>query len=150
MSSPFLGQDVQSRVIIENDLAFAFPTNIPIVSGHTLISPKREVVNYDDLTKEEKEAIFDLLGRIKKSLIKAFGAEGFNVAWNEGEVAGQSVKHFHLHVLPRKEGDSGVTEYDPRKFLYRPGERETTPEEELQKVAEIIKKNILVPYEIYT
>jgi hypothetical protein len=78
------------------------------------------------------------------SLKKAFGAEGFNFAWNDGKNCGQSVPHFHLHIVPRKEGDAGVYEYEPRKFLYRPGEREATPEEELKMVAEIIKENLLV------
>lgn len=69
-------------------------------------------------------------------------AEGFNFAWNEGKDYGQSVPHFHLHVVPRSPGDEGITEYEPRKFLYRPGSREDSPETELAAVAAEIRSNI--------
>jgi len=75
-------------------------------------------------------------------MIKAFAAEGFNYAWNEELVAGQTVPHLHLHMLPRKKGDSGIVDYEPRKFLYRPGERSDSPDQELIKVTELIKKNL--------
>jgi len=132
--------EVKDREITGNKLAWAFSTNIPIVPGHVLICPKRCVSNFNDLTKEEVAAIFDLQKKLKKSLQKVFKAEGFNYAWNEGETAGQAVPHFHLHMLPRKEGDAGITTYDPRKFLYRPGSREQSKEEELISVVKQIKK----------
>ncbi len=83
--------EIKARTIAENKLAWAFPTNIPIVPGHILISPKRCVAKFEDLTKKENEAIFDLLNKLKISLKKTFKATGFNFAWNEGELAGQSV-----------------------------------------------------------
>ena len=73
---------------------------------------------------------------------KTFSAEGFNYAWNEGEIGGQAVPHFHLHMLPRKKGDTGIHEYDPRKFLYRPGSREISPDEELDAVVKEIKRHL--------
>lgn len=134
--------EIKERIIIENDLAWAFPTNIPIVPGHILICPKRCVAKFDDLVDTEREAIFDLVKKLKPALVKTFDAEGFNFAWNEGEVAGQKVPHFHLHMLPRKKGDTGVTDYEPRKFLYRPGSREESPEEELKVISKEVKKNL--------
>jgi diadenosine tetraphosphate (Ap4A) HIT family hydrolase len=95
--------ELKTRTIVRGDLAWAFPTNIPITPGHV---------------------------------------EGFHQAWNEGKVAGQSVPHFHLHVVPRKQGDEGITEYEPRKFLYRPGSREETPSQELESIAKQIKEKI--------
>ena len=68
--------------------------------------------------------------------------EGFNFAWNDGPIAGQSVPHFHLHVLPRKQGDTGITEYEPRQFLYRPGSREASPEAELAAIAKMIQEHL--------
>jgi diadenosine tetraphosphate (Ap4A) HIT family hydrolase len=131
---------IKERMIASNELTWAFPTNIPIVPGHVLIAPVRCVALFEELTDAEKKAIFDLRDRLKSALTKLFGAEGFNYAWNEGKLAGQSVPHFHLHMLPRKEGDAGITEYEPRKFLYRPGSREESPEEELKAVSEQIRK----------
>ncbi len=130
---------IKERVIISNELAFAFPTNIPIVPGHVLIVPTRCVATFAELTEAERQAIFNLMGTLKGALTKVFGAEGFNFAWNEGKLAGQSVPHFHLHLLPRKEGDAGIIEYEPRQFLYRPGSREASPEAELKEVAKQLK-----------
>lgn len=134
--------EIKERTIVRNDFAWAFLTNIPIVPGHVLICPIRCVSTFEELTGDEKEAIFDLQAKLKKALVKLFGAEGFNHAWNEREAAGQSIPHFHLHLIPRKSGDEGITEYEPRKFLYRPGSREPSPESELRAITEIIQKNL--------
>lgn len=130
------------RKVGENDLAWAFLTYIPITPGHTLVVPKRCVPNYEDLTDEEVLAIRDLTLKVQNSLKKTFQSKGFNLAWNQGKGFGQSVPHYHLHIVPRKEDDNGIIDYEPRKFLYRPGSREKTPEDELVKVAQLIKENI--------
>lgn len=136
-------REVKQRVIIENDLAFAFPSSMPIVPGHTLVCPKRHVQYYENATEAEKIAIEALRQAIKSALKKVFDAGGFNYAWNEEKVGGQSVPHFHLHIVPRKAGDEGVYHYEPREFLYRPGPREVAaPHEKLREVAEAIKKAI--------
>lgn len=134
--------EIKARTILENKHAWAFPTNIPIVPGHILISPKRCVAKFEDMTKIEIEAVFNLFHKLKTALEKTFKADGFNMAWNEGVLAGQSVPHFHLHVLPRKDGDTGILKYEPRKFIYRPGSREASEEKELQKIVKLIKNNL--------
>lgn len=131
--------EIQERKVLENEFAFAFLTNIPIVVGHMLISPRRCVAYFEDLTSDEKIAIAELQEKLKKVCAKVFHAEGFNYAWNEGACAGQSIQHFHLHVLPRKKGDTGILEYEPRTFLYRTEGRAITPQEELKEVAELIR-----------
>jgi diadenosine tetraphosphate (Ap4A) HIT family hydrolase len=134
--------DVQERIIIEDDFAFAFPTNTPIVPGHILVVPKRHIQYYEELNAEEKTSIELLREKIKSALQKVFDAQGFNYAWNEEEIGGQSVPHFHLHIVPRKEGDAGIYQYEPREFLYRPGTRAVSPEEELALVIQDIKANL--------
>ena len=134
--------EIKEREITRNDFAWAFLTNIPIVPGHVLITPIRCVATFEELTEDEKKAIFDLQTKLKKAFVKLFGAEGFNVAWNQGKIAGQSVPHFHVHLIPRKAGDEGITEYEPRKFLYRPGSRAETPEAELKEISALIRKEV--------
>lgn len=134
--------EIKGRIIVENDLAWAFPTNIPITPGHALIAPKRCVKKLEDLTKEERLSILDLADKIMASLKKVYKAEGFNCVWNQEKLAGQSVPHFHLHIIARKEGDTGLLGYDPRSMLYRTGDREPTPEAELLKIRDKIKRAI--------
>lgn len=134
---------MKDREVARNTFAKAFLTNIPIVPGHTLVIPIRCVARYEELHNAEKEAIENVRNIIMKSLKKTFKAEGFNFSWNDGKVAGQSVPHFHLHIIPRKLGDTGITQYEPREFLYRPSNnRPEKPEEELKEVAHIIKNAI--------
>lgn len=120
-------------------MAFSFLTYTPIGPGHLLICPFRIVSSSEDLTIEEWKAIMQLKSSLCHVLKQAFDAEGFNFAWNEGENAGQSVFHFHLHVVPRKKGDAGILQYEPRFFLYRPGSRAVSPDHELHEIAELIK-----------
>lgn len=134
--------EIKERSIAENETAMAFLTNIPITPGHSLVIPKRVVETIEDLSEKELLDIFSLAAEIKKALRKTFNAEGFNCAWNEGEKYGQSVAHFHLHIVPRTAGDDGITEYEPRTFLYRPGSREPSPESELATIAKEIRARI--------
>jgi len=134
--------EIKERAIFRGELAWVFPTNIPIVPGHVLVCPVRHVEKFEELTSEEKNAIFALAENTKIVLRELLGAEGFHHAWNEGKIAGQSVPHFHLHLVPRKEGDAGIVDYEPRKFLYRPGSRDATPEAELKSIASEISEKL--------
>lgn len=131
--------EIRQRCITENNLAWAFLTNIPITPGHTLVCPKRCVAALADLTEAEKLAVFELAETIMKSLRLAFAAEGFNCAWNQEKLAGQSVPHFHLHIVPRRSGDSGLLGYDPRSCLYRTGDREPSSDSDLLTVRDRVK-----------
>ncbi len=134
--------DIQKRIIARNEGVFAIPTYIPIVPGHVLIISNRHIQTITDLTLKETKALQTMVKDMRAALRECFGAEGFNLAINEGPIAGQNVPHFHMHMLPRKAGDTGITDYEPRKFLYRPGSREPTPEAELREVARLIKEGL--------
>lgn len=131
--------EIRNRAIFQDDLVWAFPTNIPITPGHTLISPVRCAKSLAQLSSQERLAILEAADRVMDALRTAYGAEGFNCVWNQEKLAGQSVPHFHLHIIPRKEGDTGLLGYDPRSMLYRTGDREPTPEEELRTVRDAIR-----------
>lgn len=130
---------VQERCITRTAHAWAFPTNIPITPMHTIVAPVRHVERFEQLTEGERKDVLEMVFSISNVLREKFGVEGFNYAWNDGRVAGQNVPHLHMHIVPRTTGDAGITEYEPRKFLYRPGSRETTPETELQDIARVMR-----------
>jgi histidine triad (HIT) family protein len=132
--------DIKDREIIGNDLAWAFPTNIPITPGHTLIAPRRCVKTLQGLTPKERLAILELAEKVILALKKLYGVEGFNCVWNQEKLAGQSVPHFHLHIIGRKEDDAGLLGYDPRSMLYRTGDREPMAEANLLKVMDEMRK----------
>ncbi len=134
--------EIEQRTIAKNKTAFAFLTNTPITPGHTLIAPIRVVASVNELTDEEWQGIRALTMTIQDALKQAYGAEGFNYAWNQGADYGQSVPHFHLHIVPRTPSDDGITDYEPREFLYRPGSRESTPENELAAIAKELSAKI--------
>lgn len=135
----FLDATIQPRLLVDDEYAFAFLSYMPIVAGHTLICPKRAVSRFDQLKDVELQSIIHLKDILHIALTRAFEAEGFNYAWNEWKVAWQTVDHFHLHMLPRKVGDTGIYEYEPRNFLYRSGERPISLDKELQTTAQHIK-----------
>ena len=138
MTCPFC-DGVAERIVASNESAFAFPSLAPIVEGHILVCPRRHVKYYEELSDEEKKGIEELRLKIKGALKRVFKAEGFNYAWNEEMIGGQSVPHFHLHILPRKEGDAGVYGYEPRAFLYRPNARSLSSEENLATVISALR-----------
>jgi histidine triad (HIT) family protein len=127
--------DLKKRMIYEDDLVFAFLTHTPITEGHTLITPQRCVASVQDLTAQEIQNMFFVVEKIKSAMRRICNAHGFNHAWNEGEEAGQTVPHFHLHIIPRTIGDNGIYQYDPRKYLYRPGTRKVASNTSLNKYA---------------
>ena len=89
-----------------NEYAASFLDAYPVVEFHTLFIPRRHVLTYFDLTKEEHASIFDLVQMQRKRILDQDPAiEGFNVGWNCGAAAGQSVFHAHCHLIPRKKGE---------------------------------------------
>ena len=122
MSSPFL--EVKER-IFENSVGFVIYDKFAVSKGHCLIIPKRHVKDYFDLTDEEVVACNKLIVGIKKEIeIKDPTVKGFNIGTNSGKIAGQSIMHCHIHLIPRREGDvenpqGGVRSVIPKKQHYK-------------------------------
>ena len=115
----------ESGLAIENDLAYASYDSYPVSEMHCLIIPKRHVKDYFDLTDEEVVACNKLIVGIKKEIeIKDPTVKGFNIGTNSGKIAGQSIMHCHIHLIPRREGDvenpqGGVRSVIPKKQHYK-------------------------------
>ena len=96
---------VERKIIAQNELAFAFYDAYPVTSLHTLIVPRRHAITYFDLHDPERRAINVLLDQTRHDVLAADKTvEGFNVGMNCGEVAGQTVMHCHVHLIPRRRG----------------------------------------------
>jgi diadenosine tetraphosphate (Ap4A) HIT family hydrolase len=114
----------QDRIIAENELAFAIRDGFPVTELHSLIIPRRHVVDYFGLTKEELFACNDLLLLVKEGILTSDpSVRGFNIGANSGLVAGQSIFHCHIHLIPRREGDvpnpkGGIRHVIPGKGTY--------------------------------
>ena len=100
-SSPFLNKDK----ILENEFAFAIYDGFQVSKGHSLVIPKRVVSSVFDLDDDEYNLIFILLRDVKKILLEKFKPDGFNIGINNGTVAGQTIDHAHIHIIPRYKGD---------------------------------------------
>lgn len=112
------------RIVEENELAYAIRDSFPVTLHHTLVIPKRHVVDYFGLTEAELLAMNQLLIS-QKAVIQNLDSTvtGFNIGANCGAVAGQSVWHCHLHLIPRRKGDvesprGGVRHVIPAKGNY--------------------------------
>ena len=90
--------------------AVALPDAFPVSPGHCLILPKRHEPDYFELTVEEQADITELLWELRELLEAEHHTRAFNVGVNVGAVAGQTVDHAHVHLIPRFEGDVA----DPR------------------------------------
>jgi diadenosine tetraphosphate (Ap4A) HIT family hydrolase len=115
----------ESGLATENELAYASYDSYPVSEMHCLIIPKRHVKDYFDLTEEEVVACNKLIVGIKKEIeIKDPTVKGFNIGTNSGKIAGQSILHCHIHLIPRREGDvenpqGGVRSVIPKKQHYK-------------------------------
>lgn len=83
---------------------YVLPDGYPVTPGHCLIIPIEHRSDYFDLTGDERRDTHKALEQLHAEL-RAAGAEGFNIGWNCGTSAGQTVGHAHCHLIPRRTGD---------------------------------------------
>lgn len=97
--------EIPSATIYENDefkvILDRFPSNI----GHALILPKEHYANIFDIDEDVAGRLFKLAVNVAKNMKEVLNLEAMNIVQNNGEMAGQTVHHFHLHLIPRYEGD---------------------------------------------
>lgn len=93
------------KLIKENDFCVARWDEFPASLGHALIIPKTHVVSFFDLKNEELIKMFSLMCEVKDLIQTEYHPDGFNIGVNDGEVAGRTVHHLHIHLIPRYQGD---------------------------------------------
>ncbi|MBU1340119.1 MAG: HIT family protein [Proteobacteria bacterium] len=122
-SCPFCSMD-NLNLVIKNKTVFAIRDSSPVTLGHMLIIPKRHCLEYFEMTRQERCDSHELIEVLQKRILeKDSSVKGFNIGINCGEIAGQTVFHTHIHLIPRRENDTpnprgGVRGVIPDKMNY--------------------------------
>jgi diadenosine tetraphosphate (Ap4A) HIT family hydrolase len=115
----------ENRILFTSQSALAIRDAFPISPGHTLVIPNRHVESIFELENAERNDLFQALSRARSDLVSEMKPDGFNVGINDGLMAGQTVMHLHVHLIPRFEGDKedprgGIRWVFPEKAKYWP------------------------------
>ena len=113
--------DIPSFTVYEDETFKVILDRYPAAPGHMLIIPKEHYKNMFELPDEVAAKLYPLAKTLAAKVMAVTCAEGINIVQNNGEAAGQTVHHFHLHIIPRKAGD-GIT-------LNKSSNQDTTLEE---------------------
>lgn len=126
ISCPFckvITGNTDKTILFENQIGFVMRDGYPITKGHTLIIPKQHIGSFFDITSEERQALFELVDQAKAQLDNEYTPASYNIGINDGEAAGQTIPHLHIHLIPRynepeKDPRGGVRWIVPEKADY--------------------------------
>jgi diadenosine tetraphosphate (Ap4A) HIT family hydrolase len=112
-----------NRILYKNDFFFIIKDGFPVSPGHLLVISNKIRKDYFALTKKENENLNEVIQIAKKIIENEFTPDGYNIGMNCGESAGQTVFHFHCHIIPRYNGDmenpkGGIRHCIPEKGYY--------------------------------
>ena len=101
-----LAGEIPSTAVYEDDDFKAILDANPAARGHVIILPKNHAANIYELPDEDASKIMIVAKKIATAIEKAYHCDGVNILQNNGEAAGQTVFHIHVHVIPRFKGDT--------------------------------------------
>ncbi|GMQ60842.1 HIT family protein [Vallitalea maricola] len=107
---------MDSATIFENSEFKVVLDPYPAAKGHTLIIPKEHIENIYELDTESASRLFALATHIAKVLKSIYNCDGLNILQNNGEAAGQTVFHFHMHLIPRYNNDNVKIKWETIKI----------------------------------
>lgn len=109
------GEIPSNTVYEDNDFRVILDLN-PANEGHCLVLPKKHGQDIFELDCDTVSKGFGVAKKIAEAIQKAFNSDGVNILQNNGEAAGQTVGHFHIHIIPRKSGDNVVIKSESVKM----------------------------------
>lgn len=118
--------EIPSKTLYEDESFRVILDLGPATKGHALILPKEHSDNLYELPEDTAAGAMKLAKKMATLMTEKLHADGFNLVQNNGEVAGQTVMHFHLHLIPRYEGDG-------QRIVWNPGEMTQEELEEIKK-----------------
>lgn len=101
---PFCNID-EDRVIAADGDVIAISDDFPVAKGHTLVIPKKHVGSIFQLGANERAQLWGFVGQVRQILDEEFNPDGFTIGVNDGDAAGQTIRHAHIHIIPRYHGD---------------------------------------------
>jgi histidine triad (HIT) family protein len=104
---------IPAAKVYEDEHTLAFLDINPASRGHTLVIIKEERPGLLDLTPEQVAAVARTTQRVARAIVETLQPEGFNIVQNNGAVAGQTVMHYHVHIIPRWSGDRVLSHWQP-------------------------------------
>lgn len=118
-----INNNEKQRILAQNPLAFAIHDGYPVSAGHSLIIPCRHAGSFFEISSDEREALFELLDKVKIEIDKQYSPDAYNIGINDGMEAGQTLQHLHIHLIPRYQGDiddprGGIRWLFPHKAQY--------------------------------
>ncbi|HOH46954.1 MAG TPA: HIT family protein [Candidatus Cloacimonadota bacterium] len=91
----------EAQIIMENEHFVLIADKFPVTKGHLLVISKRHFRDFFEISPEETLCLRDMVIKAREYLAERLDPEGFNLGMNCGRAAGQSIPHFHLHIIPR-------------------------------------------------
>lgn len=115
--------NIDRELILTSEYCLAIYDRYPVNKGHVLVIPKRHVKDYFDLRQDEIDSVWKLVAKVKDYLDSKYAPRGYNVGFNVGPEAGQTIDHVHIHIIPRYSGDmddptGGVRHVIPERGKY--------------------------------
>lgn len=120
----FCPGNIKDRIIGDHGTVLAFEDRFPVTEGHCLVVPKRHTADWFTMSDQERRDAEALILALKDRLVTADQTiNGFNIGTNCGQSAGQTIFHAHIHLIPRRDGDTpnptgGVRGVIPDKMCY--------------------------------
>lgn len=127
--------EIPSTKVFENEHVLAFLDISQVTKGHTLVIPKVHKENLYELTPEIAKNLFEVVPEIARAMKQEFQPVGLNLLNNNGEANGQSVFHFHMHLIPRHGENDGFG------AVWKTHTRDYTPDD-LKQIADSIAQHI--------
>ena len=101
-----INKKANAEILFENEKVIAFLDIRPVNYGHTLVIPKTHSENFLSVCEEDLFELIRITRMISNAITKSIDPDGFNIVTNNGTAAGQSVFHFHFHIIPRFKNDA--------------------------------------------
>lgn len=110
-------KEISSNIVYEDSSVIAFLDIAPTAKGHTLVIPKEHCASFLDCPSDVRNHVFEVAQMLAKRLEDRLACDGIHLLSNMHEAAGQSVEHFHVHLIPRYKNDTEIIQFHAQEDI---------------------------------